>query len=93
MEHTRWMYVRLPVDLVERLDRVAGGRTRSAVVGGALAAYLEREELLASIHAGAGGLAAEEAAQWPGDDAVDRWIGALRGERPRPTTVGMDDGG
>lgn len=80
MPDTRMVHLRLPADLVARLDRVAGRRPRSAVVSMALSTYLERAELLAAIRAGAHSLAREEAARWSDDDAVDTWVATLRRE-------------
>lgn len=93
MPDTRMIHLRLPADLVERLDRMAAGQPRSAVVSKALTTYLERAELLSVIRLGAGNLAREDAAQWPDDESVDRWVEALRREWSDPARDDEGNGG
>jgi predicted transcriptional regulator len=81
------VHVRLDPALLEALDREAAaeGRSRSAVVAGALKEYLRRRRLLRTIAAGAASLSPEEAAYWGSPEAADAWVRAFRSawERPR----------
>ena len=75
------VHVRLDPALLEALDREAAeGRSRSAVVAGALKEYLRRRRLLRTIAAGAASLSPEEAVRWGSAEAADAWVRALRSE-------------
>jgi len=76
------VHVRLEPDLIEALDREAAaeGRSRSAVIAGALREYLRRRRLLRTIAQGAASLSPEEAVRWGSAEAADAWVRALRSE-------------
>lgn len=74
------VHLRLPRNLVEALDREAGGRPRSVVVAEAIEEYLRRRRLVHAIRQHAGSLSAEEQARWSSSEAVDAWVRGMRAE-------------
>jgi len=70
----------LPADLVERLDKVAGPRNRSAFAEEALRRAIRREQLRVAIERTAGSLSAEDYPHWRTSEDVVAWVREMRAE-------------
>jgi predicted DNA-binding protein len=74
------VHLRLPEELVKRLDQERKGRSRSEVVAEALEAYLKRERLLSFVVEVAGSVGSEEAPHWATTEDVLDYVRTLREE-------------
>ncbi len=72
----------LPKELVDRLDRVAGPRNRSAYVEDALLYRLRRDEMRRAWNEARGIL--KDDPRFPTSVAVVDWVRALRAEKTDP---------
>ena len=70
--------ITLPKDLIDRLDKVAGARNRSAFVEEAVRQRIRREEMRHAWEAARGIL--RDDPRFPTSDAVAEWVRALRAE-------------
>ena len=71
------IHVRIPVGLVEEIDRLAEGRSRGAVITAALEEFIRVRRLVRAINQGRGLLSADQGV-WQTDADVDRWVQTLR---------------
>uniref|UniRef100_A0A7V4A2H9 Ribbon-helix-helix protein, CopG family n=1 Tax=Thermus tengchongensis TaxID=1214928 RepID=A0A7V4A2H9_9DEIN len=74
------VHLRLPEELVKRLDEERKGRSRSEVVAEALEDYLKRVRLLSLVEEVAGSVGFEEAPHWATPEDVVGYVRTLRGE-------------
>lgn len=80
MKDSRSVYIRLPEELIEEIDRLAGRRKRSQFIEAAVREKLERERLGVALERAAGVVAAENYPQWDTPEKISTWVRKLREE-------------
>ncbi len=80
MSATKLVHVRIPVHILEALERGAHRRPRSEVITQALEEFVRKQKLIEAIDAGRNSLTDEERMRWNSSEAVDSWLREKRSE-------------